>query len=169
MNKVFEILNTQPNITKTKVFTIDLIFKTSVIKKNIDVKINCFDNKQVKQLSVLNNKRTKETRLSISSMPKYQENIIIFETDIYGFDINNLDIKYDGFIKDNIMLILDNINKLFFNFNLKYGSEIKPTVFSIFRILDSLKIIKADKIEIFYDTELEEFYPEVFEIECVSR
>ena len=102
-------------------------------------------------------------------MPKYQENIIIFETDIYGFDINNLDIKYDGFIKDNIMLILDNINKLFFNFNLKYGSTIKPTVFSIFRILDSLKIIKADKIEIFYNTELEEFYPEVFEIECVSR
>ena len=102
-------------------------------------------------------------------MPKYQENIIIFETDIYGFDINNLDIKYNGFIKDNIMLILDNINKLFFNFNLKYGSTIKPTVFSIFRILDSLKIIKADKIEIFYDTELEEFYPEVFEIEGVSR
>ena len=57
----------------------------------------------------------------------------------------------------------------FFNFNLKYGSAIKPTVFSIFRILDSLKIIKADKIEIFYNTELEEFYPEVFEIECVSR
>ena len=83
--------------------------------------------------------------------------------------LTNLDIKYNGFIKDNIMLILDNINKLFFNFNLKYGSTIKPTVFSIFRILDSLKIIKADKIEIFYDTELEEFYPEVFEIECVSR
>ena len=77
MNKVFEILNTQPNITKTKIFKIDLIFKNSAIKKIIKIAINCFDNKQVKQLSVLNNKRTKEISLSISSMPKYQENIII--------------------------------------------------------------------------------------------
>ena len=68
MSKVFEILNTQPNITKTKIFKIDLIFKNSVIKKDIKIAINCFDSKQVKQLSVLNNKRTKEISLSISSI-----------------------------------------------------------------------------------------------------
>ena len=169
MNKVFEILNVQPNITKSKIFKVDLFLSTKKIKTNISFCINFFEKKHSKILTTFNNKRTKDIKITTSTKPKYQGNIILFETDIYGFDINNLDLKYEGFIKNNISLILDNINKLFFNFNLQYSSEIKPSAFSIFRILDSLKIIKADSITIFDETQLEEFYPEVFEIEGVFR
>ena len=173
MNKVFEILNVQPNITKSKVFKVDLCLTTKKIQTDsyfrVSFCVNFFEKKYSQILTTFNNKRTKNIKLTTSTKPKYQGNIILFETDIYGFDINNLDLKYEGFIKNNISLILDNINKLFFNFNLQYSSEIKPSAFSVFRILDSLKIIKADSITIFDETKLEEFYPEVFEIEGVVR
>ena len=169
MNKVFEILNVQPNITKSKIFKVDLCLSTKIFKTDISFCVNFFEKKDSKILTTFNNKRTKDIKITTSTKPKYQGNIILFETDIYGFDINNLDLKYEGFIQNNISLILDNINKLFFNFNLQYSSEIKPSAFSVFRILDSLKIIKADSITIFDETKLEEFYPEVFEIEGVVR
>lgn len=169
MNKIFEILNVQPNITKSKIFKVDLCLSTKVFKTCIFFCVNFFEKKDSKILTTFNNKRTKDIKITTSTKPKYQGNIILFETDIYGFDINSLDLKYEGFIKNNISLILDNINKLFFNFNLQYSSEIKPSAFSVFRILDSLKIIKADSITIFDETKLEEFYPEVFEIEGVVR
>lgn len=169
MNKVFEILNVQPNITKSKIFKVDLCLSTKVFKTGISFCVNFFEKKDSKILTTFNNKRTKDIKITTSTKPKYQGNVILFETDIYGFDINSLDLKYEGFIKNNISLILDNINKLFFNFNLQYSSEIKPSAFSVFRILDSLKIIKADSITIFDETKLEEFYPEVFEIEGVVR
>ena len=169
MNKVFEILNVQPNITKSKIFKVDLCLSTKIFKTSISFCVNFFEKKDSKILTTFNNKRTKDIKITTSTKPKYQGNIILFETDIYGFDINNLDLKYGGFIQNNISLILDNINKLFFNFNLQYSSEIKPSAFSVFRILDSLKIIKADSITIFDETKLEEFYPEVFEIEGVVR
>lgn len=169
MNKVFEILNVQPNITKSKVFKVDLCLSTKKIKTDISFRINFFEKQKSKTFTTFNNKRTKNIQVTTYTKPKYQSNIILFETDIYGFDINNLDLKYEGFIKNNISLILDNINKLFFNFNLQYSSEIKPSAFSVFRILDSLKIIKADSITIFDETKLEEFYPEVFEIEGVFK
>ena len=169
MNKVFEILNVQPNITKSKIFKVDLHLSTKKIKTDISFRINFFEKKHSKILTKFNNKRSKNIKITTSTKPKYQGSIILFETDIYGFDINNLDLKYEGFIQNNISLILDNINKLFFNFNLQYSSEIKPSTFSVFRILDSLKIIKADSITVFDETKLEEFYPEVFEIEGVFR
>ena len=173
MNKVFEILNVQPSITKSKIFKVDLHLSTKKIEAyndfHINFRINFFEKKHSKILTTFNNKRSKNIKITTSTKPKYHGSIILFETDIYGFDINNLDLKYEGFIQNNISLILDNINKLFFNFNLQYSSEIKPSAFSVFRILDSLKIIKADSITVFDETKLEEFYPEVFEIEGVFR
>lgn len=170
MKKDFIILNVQPNITKTKTFNLSLVCKTnSIVKNNLCFRMNCFDKTLVKEITKTNKIRTKEFSTIVGTKPKHLEKIILFETMIYGFDINDLDIKYEGFIKDNIALILDNINTLYLNFNLKYNSDIKPNVLSIFRILDSLKIIKANNLIIFEDTLLEEFYPEVFELEGVLR
>ena len=170
IKKVFVILNKKPNVTKSKRFDISVKLQTKqIIKKCRLITLNAFEKVLSKKIATINNVRSCSVIVPIKTKIIETQRFVFFETNIYGFDVNNIDIKYEGFIKENIFYILDKINLLYDNFNSKNKTNIKPNTFSIFRILDSLKIVKADSIEIFSETNLEDFYPEVFEMESVSR
>lgn len=168
MKITFEIVNVKKTKFKSSVFDVSATIKNTSTSFDISAKLNCFDKKTDFSLHRFLNKTIASADFTVVATPIIPEIQKAVSYKSYGFKKEMLfeGKRYSSFVMQNLDEILEKIKILYFNFNQKYNCNIEPSQFAVVRILDSLTLVKCTSIDVFNNIDLDDLYPEIFELEC---